>query len=101
LIIETIVGVPAVLIGSFMAIMSPMMFDAPGSTSNPPVVLLFSSVISFPVVYLIAIVLAWVAFAMRRDSVALWLSALPAVPFLVGIVSIVWLQFGSNGQFGR
>jgi hypothetical protein len=101
LIIDTIVGIPAILIGSFMAIMSPMMFDAPGSTANPPVVLLFSSVIAFPVAYLLAIVSAWIAFAARRISAAVWLSFLPAVPLLGGIVSIVWLQFGGNGQFGR
>lgn len=101
LIIESILALPAIAIGGMMALISPMMFDAPGSDDNPPVWLLFFSTVSFPVVCLFGVILAWVAFGMRRNRGALWLSLLPALPLLTGIAAIVWLQLGSGGSFSK
>lgn len=67
--------------------MSPMMFDAPGSTSNPQVVTLFWSAISFPVVCIIGLVSAWIAFARRSERMALGLSLLPLIPVITGLIA--------------
>jgi hypothetical protein len=101
LIIESILAVPAIAVGGMMAIMSPMMFDAPGSDSNPPVILLFVSTLSFPLVCLASVIAAWVAFGLRRNRGAFWLSLAPLLPVLSGVAAIVWLQLASGGSFGR
>jgi len=100
LIIETIVSIPAIAIGAFVAAMSVMMFDAPGSAQNPALILLFCSIAGLPVSLLVGVVLAWIALAMKRDRGALWLSLLPLLPILTGIVALLWLQFGYGGNFG-
>jgi len=89
LIVETILAIPAALLGGFAAIMSPMMFDAPGSTGNPQLVVMFLSVIAFPVLCVFAVVSAWIAFAYRADRIALWLSLLPALPLIGGAVALL------------
>lgn len=101
LIVETIIAVPIMLVGAMMALFSPMLFDAPGSSSNPPVVLLFVSVVGFIPVCLLGLICAWIAAALRRAQLALWLSLMPFVPLITGGIAIAWLQFGSGGQLGR
>ena len=88
LIVETILSVPTLLIGAVAALMSPMMFDAPGSTSNPQVVVLFWSAISFPVACILGVASAWIAFAMRSERLAMWLSLLPVIPIITGLVAL-------------
>ena len=100
LIIETIVSIPAIAIGAFVAAMSVMMFDAPGASENPAVILLFCSIAGLPVSLLAGVVLAWIALAMKRDRGALWLSLLPLLPLLTGLIALLWLQFGYGGNFG-
>lgn len=101
LIVESVLALPAIALGAVMALMSPMMFDAPGSTSNPPVILLFVSTLSFPVVCLLGMIAAWVTFGMRQNRGAFWLSLLPVLPILTAAIAVVWLQIGSGGSFGR
>ncbi len=100
LIIETIVSIPAIAIGAFVAAMSVMMFDAPGASKNPALILLFCSIAGLPVSLLAGVVLAWIALAMKRDRGALWLSLLPLLPLLTGVIALLWLQFGYGGNFG-
>ena len=87
LIIATILSIPAIALGGFAAMMSPMMFDAPGSMERADVVMMFWSVLSFPVVCLVAILAAWIAFVRRRDRIALWLSLLPVVPLVTAAIA--------------
>lgn len=101
LIVEAVLAIPAVAIGAFMALMSPMIFDAPGSEENPPVILLFSSIVSFPLLCIVGVALGWIAIARRRDRGALWFSLLPLLPIVAGVVAIIWLQMSNGGQFGR
>jgi len=100
LIIETIVSIPAIAAGAFVAAMSVMMFDAPGSNENPALILLFCSIAGLPVSLFAGVVLAWIALAMKRDRAALWLSLLPLLPLLTGLIAVLWLQFGYGGNFG-
>ncbi len=90
LVIELILGIPATAFGAFAALMSPMLFDAPGSASNPPVLLLFGSIVAFPLMCILGIALAWIAFARHRDRGAMWLSLSPLLPILTGIGALVW-----------
>jgi hypothetical protein len=101
LIIESILALPATALGGMMAVMSPMMFDAPGSNTNPPVILLFFSTLSFPLVCLVSVILAWVAFGWRKNRGAFWLSLMPLLPVLSALIAIVWLQLRSGGSFGQ
>ena len=101
LIIELILGIPATVFGAFAALMSPMLFDAPGSDSNPPVLLLFGSLVAFPLTCILGIALAWIAYVRHRDRGAMWLSLLPILPILTGIAALVWLEVSNGGQFGR
>jgi ABC-type sulfate transport system permease subunit len=100
LIIETILSIPGIAAGAFMAAMSVMMFDAPGSADNPAVILLFCSIVGVPLSLLVGVVFAWIAFAMKRDRGALWFSLLPLLPVITGVVALLWLQFGYGGQLG-
>ena len=88
LIVETMLCIPAVLLGAVAALMSPMMFDAPGSTSEPQVVMLFWSAISFPFVCIFAVVSAWIAFARRSERMAMGLSLLPVIPVVTGLIAL-------------
>ena len=99
MIIETILAIPAVVIGGFMAMMSVMMFDAPGSEHNPAVILLFCSMVAFPLACIVAVILGWTAIGRHRDRGALWLSLLPLVPIATAVTAVIWLQIASNGQF--
>lgn len=94
LIIETILGIPAIAIFGFTALMSPMLFDAPGSTDNSAMMLLFSSMVGLPLSILAGLVLGWIAIAMKRDRGALWLSLLPLLPILGIVIAVLWLQAG-------
>jgi H+/gluconate symporter-like permease len=100
LIVETILSIPGIAAGAFLAAMSVMIFDAPGSSDNPAVILLFCSIVGVPLSLFVGVVLAWIAFAMKRDRGALWLSLLPLLPIITGVVALLWLQFGYDGQFG-
>jgi hypothetical protein len=99
MIIESILAVPAVVIGAFMALMSVMMFDAPGSERNPAVILLFSSVVAFPLACIVGVILGWIAIGRQRDRGAMWFSLLPLVPIASAVAAMIWLQIASGGQF--
>jgi len=91
--------------GLLMAMMSPMMFDAPGSESNPRVVAMFASVVSFPILCLVSILATWLTWRFTRDSPAaarrrwtLFVAALPLLSVVAfGIAAIVQ----GDGPFGK
>ncbi|MCB0116733.1 MAG: hypothetical protein R2873_11960 [Caldilineaceae bacterium] len=72
---------------SLMAMFSPMMFDAPGSTEDPAIWRTFYSIIAAPVITLIGIVASWIAFWLRRHGTALIIAILP----IVYVVSVIVL----------
>jgi hypothetical protein len=85
------------LLAIFPAILTPMMFDAPGSTSNPITVGLAVSVAAFPLVCLAGAVLPWL---LRHFSFAKWLFLLPVLDIGVIAAFAIALGYFSNGQFG-
>lgn len=98
LIIATLLGLPAVPVGGFMALMSVMLFDSPGSERNAAVILFFISMVAFPLACIAGIVMAWIAFGRGRDRRALWLSLLPLIPVVTGILAAVWMEVAHNGR---
>lgn len=77
------------LFSSVAVMFSPMIFDAPGSTESQALWRVFFSVVGVPVVTVLAIVLSWIAFFLRRYQVALWISLVPV--FYVMFVGIALL----------
>jgi hypothetical protein len=88
-----LVGLAAV----FPAMMSPMAFDAPGSTSNPYTVGFAASIAVFPVVCLAAAALPWM---LRHWSFAKWFFLLPLADIGAFAFFILALNHFSGGQFG-
>jgi hypothetical protein len=100
LIVTSIVFGGTFVVLSFpLLIASVMMFDAPGSQGNPPTVLLFWSVISFPVLCLFSIVGSWVLYRFTKDTAARLVSLLPLVSGLLFLVGWFWLDVSCGGNF--
>lgn len=75
--------------GALMAMMSPMMFDSPGSESNPHVIALFAAVVSFPILCLVSIVATWLTWRFTRDAAGRWRRRWPLVSAALPVLSIV------------
>jgi len=88
-----VVGLAAV----FPALMSPMAFDASGSTSNPYTVGFALAIAIFPFVCLAGAVLPWI---LRHWSFARWLFLLPLIDIGALVFFILALEHFSGGQFG-
>jgi len=74
------------------AVMSPMLFDAPGSSSNPFTVGFAASIIAFPFVCLAGAVLPWV---LQHWSFAKWLLLLPLIH--IGVLVFFGYAIGQSG----
>lgn len=71
-------------IGSIYPILlSPMMFDAPGSETNPGIALLLISLLSFPVVVILSIVMSWRFFMKKSFKKALNYSLIPFISLIL------------------
>lgn len=99
LIVTTVLWAVGAVAGILPAMMSPMMFDAPGSEKNAATILLFSAVLSWPVVCLIAITGAWILFAVGWCKTARWLALLPLLNLIAGVLAFVWLDLFNAGLF--
>ncbi len=99
LLVTTILAGAAGLVGIAAALMSFMMFDAPGSEKNPATIVLFLSVLTFPIVCAVSAVLAWVFYAFKKFSLACATSFLPAINLLTGAAALAWLEIFNHGNF--
>jgi hypothetical protein len=84
-----------VLIPSAMsAIMSPMMFDAPGSDKSTKTWILFSCMVILPILIIIAQIISWIAFFKQNYKLAMMINALPTVDILlIGILFFIMSSF--------
>ena len=98
LIAESVIYALLGLVGSVPAIMSPMMFDAPGSTQSPLTIALFATVVSFPVVCLAGIVGAWILYAKDRPGWARVFIHLPLVNLAVLAIVVAILVIAYQGE---
>jgi len=78
------------------ALMSPMMFDAPGSTANPVTIALAISVALLPLVCLVAAGLPWL---LRHWPLAKWIFLLPGLHIAVILALFVVLSLVYDGRF--
>ena len=84
-----------ILIPSVMsAIMSPMMFDAPGSDKSTKTWILFSCMIILPILIIIAQIISWIAFFKQNYSLAITINALPTIDILlIGLLFFIMSSF--------
>lgn len=81
LIIATIVFALAVTPGVYVAMMSVMLFDAPGSTENQSVLNFFYSIVSFPIMCIVSNV-SWIFYAFKLYKTAIFISLSPLLSLL-------------------
>jgi|GEM_PF-1203962 len=81
------------------AMMSPMMFDSPGSTSNTATNVLFYSVLTYPVMAGIALFLAGMAARNFGDITGLVVRWLPLLNICLIILAIVYIEKFQGGRF--
>ncbi|WP_240626527.1 hypothetical protein [Thalassospira lohafexi] len=91
----TIISILGALLSLPMVMMSPMMFDAPGSENNPITQLMFYSLLAFPALCLMGGILPWI---FKRHAISIWLYALSglAVGLFFAAVVLLQIQCGRN-----
>lgn len=92
----TVLSILAALLSLPMVMMSPMMFDAPGSDNNPITQMMFYSLLAFPVLCLMGGILPWI---FKRHAISIWLYALSGLAIGLFFASIVLLQIQCGGDF--
>ena len=88
LISATIIFALAITPGVWVAMMSVMLFDAPGSTENPSVVAFFYSIVSFPVMCGLSPI-SWIFYAFKLYKTAIFVSLSP----ILSIIAIIIMFF--------
>jgi hypothetical protein len=86
----TIINIALTLFGASMAIMSPMMFDSGGDGKLLWAV--FWSVLAFPVVALLCVLLPWLLLWLRWPRAAMAVSAVP-VGWMIVLVAVLFVFF--------
>jgi heme/copper-type cytochrome/quinol oxidase subunit 2 len=99
LIVTTVLFAGGALVGLVGAMSSFFLFDAPGSEKNSAVWVLFWSLLTFPVVCVVAIAAAWIAYALKRFVFARCISLLPLVNIIAGGTAMLWLEIANGGRF--
>ncbi|MCK8521995.1 hypothetical protein M0D21_10480 [Aquimarina sp. D1M17] len=82
-----------------MIMMSPMMFDSPGSEDSTPTIILVLSLVAYPVVTVFGIVVGWILFAKQKHFLSIIFATLPLLNILVGILSVIYMAVFCNGNF--
>lgn len=78
-VIFLIILIPSI----FGAMMSPMMFDAPGSEKSQKTWTLFSCMIALPILIIISQIISWIAFNNQNYDLAFKINALPVLDILI------------------
>lgn len=91
LIVATVFFGIAGLFSLPLVMMSPMMFDAPGSERNPAIVIFFWCLISFPVICGLSIFLSWIWYKRERFQAARLVSLAPLLSLIVGATALGFL----------
>jgi O-antigen/teichoic acid export membrane protein len=84
-IIFLVILIPSI----FGAIMSPMMFDAPGSEKSKKTWTLVCSLAALPILIIITQIISWIAYSNQNYDLAFKINALPASDILL----IIFLFF--------
>jgi hypothetical protein len=87
-VVASVVWGVMLLPGLLGAALSPMMFDAPGSTSNPAAYVNVAIVLSFPLLCLVSIAGSWIVWQMRKGRPTRGLARAQAVVFCLPLVPV-------------
>ncbi len=93
-LIANIIWVLALIPASMMAMVSPMMFDAPGSDKNTFLWVLFWATLLLPVLILITQVFAWIKFFAGNYPLSFKIGLIPLID--VAIIIIIFIIWGSK-----
>ncbi|QIE60582.1 hypothetical protein G5B37_13705 [Rasiella rasia] len=99
LIIASIVWFLSLFPALFMALFSPMMFDAPGSESSTWTIAAATAMLTYPVVTVLSIVVAWLLFVRKKHKWSLCISLLPIVWIVINILIWVAIEIFCDGSF--
>lgn len=76
------------------AMMSPMMFDSPGSTDSTKTWMFFGLIVALPILIIITQIISWIAFYKQNYTLALKINVLPALDILlIFIISLFMSSF--------
>ena len=85
----TLMAVPGIMV----AFKSVILFDSPGSESNPVIIVMFLTVASFPVFVFLSLG-SWVLYNYRKYKASVIISFLPFVNiFIVAIITLISMTF--------
>jgi hypothetical protein len=87
------------ILGSWPALLSPMIFDAPGSEKKSANYVLAWSLMSFPLVCLLSIVLSQWALWVNAPLWAYLSAMLPLVNIAIGSAGWAWISWKQGGSF--
>jgi hypothetical protein len=93
IIIVNVIFLIGLIPSAFGAILSPMMFDAPGSEKNTQTWLLAGCVFALPILIIITQIISWIAFSNQNYDLALKINALPTADIL--IIAFLFLTIGN------
>ena len=95
-LIVNILCILALLPTAMMAMMSPMMFDAPGSDKNKFLWVLAGAVFFLPVFILITQIFAWIKFSSGNYSLSLKIALLPLIDVAFIIIMFIVDPFSNK-----
>lgn len=93
-LIFNILWVLALLPTAMMAMMSPMMFDAPGSEKNSFLWVLLWATLLLPVLILITQIIAWIKFFSGNYPLSLKIGLIPLID--VAFIFLLYIAWGSK-----
>lgn len=99
LIISSIVWFFSLFPALFMAMFSPMMFDAPGSETSFWTIATATAMLSYPIVTVLSIIFSWVFFAKKKLKTSLIISLIPLVWIGINIILWVCIELFCDGKF--
>ncbi len=79
LLFNTVLFSLAFLPATALAFFSPMVFDAPGSDKDTGIILYFWSILTFPIIVLIALSLSWILY---RQGYCWWAANISFLPWI-------------------
>jgi len=77
-----------------VALFTPFLFDSPSATEHTEVVLFAAVIISYPIVYLLSMILGWVFYSLQKYRFATILSLLPLINIVMFMVYVAIMIAG-------
>ena len=80
LVIAGVLSFLSIPVGAVVAMMSPMLFDAPGSEANSRLMFMVAAAFAYPLTALIGPVLSWISYRNGHRRLSIAFMAMPVVP---------------------